>query len=578
MAMTRRAATSVVLAVVVFSPHVAGKVGGPFAAINGDRVGLDDLQAAMDAVMGCGSSDEVEREWDTMQSAKEALMPMWKTLPKNSNGRVSWRSLRYMAHRHFMQRYGLMVRGFEPSRIVNASHIGHADVFESHVPHFVELLMDEGRAARGFMLEDAASLVLTLERLMFDSESATLKRAYDHEHVATQGRLNSKDLFQVLETYMVHWMIGADEETIEYALENPSALEVGFPHWQDIRSFVTGQIHALDYTRANGRQPNKESSSMLRTYTFDDAHEMVGSITKSFGSFWEGVCQEMKGTLVSMDTRGTGRVPLSQFYGSALTTEARFGESEAYLRDLGALDETSVWREKQVLIANYMQGVSNCIVSGSNYLVCCANECEGILGEIEVAIGAPTALPHHILRVVRNISTPSSEDDSPPLVDGPLAAQLERLADLHGGRVPLHSRLFAQWLHYVYPRECAFPHKAGLKTTQTPTEYGNHLATDAEMRRHAETVADGSTEKTTEAADEARWMSQQWSEEQEVLFAGHTAELRAPWEVRYSCATVGGAMAAFLLATWYATASRGKQGGSLLPLSGSDTTGKSHLV
>ena len=31
----------------------------------------------------------------------------------------------------------------------------------------------------------------------------------------------------------------------------------------------------------------------------------------------------------------------------------------------------------------------------------------------------------------------------------------------HGGKVPIHGRLFAQWLHYVFPRDCAFPYKSG---------------------------------------------------------------------------------------------------------------------
>merc|ERR1719420_125490 len=99
----------------------------------------------------------------------------------------------------------------------------------------------------------------------------------------------------------------------------------------------------------------------------------------------------MKLSLVEMDKHHTGRVPISTFYASALEDEWRFGESEAYLRDLGALDETSRWHGKQVIIPNYIQGASNCIVSTSHYLVCCANECEPLLGEIEAAVGAPAA-------------------------------------------------------------------------------------------------------------------------------------------------------------------------------------------
>merc|ERR1719352_1753128 len=105
----------------------------------------------------------------------------------------------------------------------------------------------------------------------------------------------------------------------------------------------------------------------------------------------------MKSSLVAMDKSNTGRVPLSKFYGSAMDSEWRFSESEQYLRELGALDETSRWRGKQVIIPNYLQAASNCIVSTPHYLVCCQNHCESLLGEIDLAIGAPMASPSEIL-------------------------------------------------------------------------------------------------------------------------------------------------------------------------------------
>ena len=35
---------------------------------------------------------------------------------------------------------------------------------------------------------------------------------------------------------------------------------------------------------------------------------------------------------------------------------------------------------------------------------------------------------------------------------------MEQVASHHGGKVPLHGRLFAQWLHHAFPRECPYPH------------------------------------------------------------------------------------------------------------------------
>merc|ERR1719231_304579 len=112
-----------------------------------------------------------------------------------------------------------------------------------------------------------------------------------------------------------------------------------------------------------------------------------------------------------MDAHHTGRVPLSKFHNAALGSEWRFSESAEYLRELGALDETSRWQGPQVIIPNYMQAASNCIVSTSHYLVCCVNRCESIMGEIEIAIDAPSASTKRILEVVGNMTAQTTLDN-----------------------------------------------------------------------------------------------------------------------------------------------------------------------
>merc|ERR1719323_3061737 len=80
------------------------------------------------------------------------------------------------------------------------------------------------------------------------------------------------------------------------------------------------------------------------------------------------------------------------------------------------------------------------------------------------------------------------DDDFPPPLTAALQQQLEQIAAAHSGEVPLHGRLFAQWLHYAFPRECAFPHKAGLVSSLTPSEYGaGFYASPEEMLKHAAT-------------------------------------------------------------------------------------------
>lgn len=233
----------------------------------------------------------------------------------------------------------------------------------------------------------------------------------------------------------------------------------------------------------------------------------------------------MKSSLLSMDKHGTGRVPLAKFYNTAINSDWRFGESEAYLRELGALDETSSWMGPQVIIPNYLQATSNCIVSTPHYLVCCVAECEVLMGEIEKVIDAPTALPSAILDIVRGMTSQTTLDhDEPPHLSKSLVQQLDQIAKTHGGMVPLHGRLFAQWLHYVFPHECPFPHKTGAVSSATPVEYGESIATAADMRKHA---SNSTALELSVGKEELQWMSQ-WSEEEEFL-VDYSSELGGSW-------------------------------------------------
>jgi len=534
------------------------------------RNGFDnDIRTAMGEAMGCGGQLGKER----LAAIEGALTPMWRTLPKNGLGRIERRSLRYLAHRYFTQKSSLWIRGFEPTRPVNSSAWGAGDILSLRVPAFVESALESSHAqVRGFDLKDAVQMVATLEQLIFDSEGLLLEAAFEHQHKPTSRSLSAHGLGQVLEEYMVRWFMGDDEQSVRILLANQSLLAEAIPHWDKLIDLVHGQVKDLDYHRQH--MPTKLSrpghNALAPWYSFEDAHQVVGRITSSFASFWESECADMKASLIKMDPHNTGRVPLSKFYGSALDSEWRFGESEAYLRDLGALDETS-WRGKQVIIPNYIQGTSNCIVSSTHYLVCCVSECESLMGEIERVVGAPVGLPSEILALVGNMTSQTTVDhDEPTQLHGALTSQLEQIAAAHGGKVPLHGRLFAQWLHYAFPHECVFPHMTGTAALVTPGQYGDHsIATQAEMRQHARTQptdADAIGSK-----EELQWMSQ-WSEEEELI--GSYAELQESWLSKHLL-TISGAAILVLGLLGVLSISRGGMGSSAPALA---TDSKTHFV
>jgi len=476
-----------------------------------------NLRTATGEALGCGGHVGEKQ----MGKIRESLMTMWNAIHKDWNGRIDKRSLRYLVYRHFHQKWSLMIKGFEPSRPTNLTGWGNNDdILSTKVPAFVESVLESRHAQEnGFDLQDAVYMVATIEELIFDSESIVLERVYESQRKPMSRSLSQAGMQQLLESYVVHWMLADDEEGIQLVMQKKAFMKDIIPHWDQILAYLDGRVKEVLYRReSRPRENSREGHNALAPqFSFDDAHALVGGITKSFASFWESECAVMKNALVKMDVHGTGRVPLSKFYSTALDTEWRFGESEAYLRDLGALDETSSWYGKQVIIPNYMQAVSNCVVGSKHYLVCCQNDCEDIFGEIENTLRRPTAAADEILTVVGNITSQLSVDhDDPPHLDASLRSQLDQIAAGNDGQVPLHGRLFAQWLHYVFPRQCPFPHKSGTASALTPAEFGDgFIASKNEMKTHAASVNE--TELVAAMGKEdLQWMSQ-WSPEEELI-------------------------------------------------------------
>jgi len=512
-------------------------LGGPRkSALLDPSTRYEELRSAMDEVLGCGGSNESAR-FPEIQSMME---PMWNSMPKNSKGRVDWKQLRYMTHRYFMQKSSVMFKGLEPNKEVNISNAGGAEIMDKHAPSFADMLLTGKWASDGYSLRDAVAMIATLDRLMFDSESTFLELAMSQLRMTPGESIKRGDMPRLMEAYTIQWMFSSDPESLNVVVKKPQVLPEALPHWNAIQKLASGQFEAMEYTRRVNQKAAHAHSIMSREYSFNDAHEVAGAISKSFASYWETECQAIKSSLVAMDKGNTGRVRLSDFYGSNMDGEWRFGESEAYLRDLGALDDSS-WRGPQVIIPNYMQAASNCIVTTPNYLVCCVNECEDILGEIERAFQKPVAPVDKMLNLVANMT---NFDDERPDLNGTLGAQLHRIAEVHGGQVPLHGRLFAQWLHYVFPRECPFPHKTGATVSQTPAERGDGmLASKDEVEQHASTRNDQTVKSFL--AEEEDVMSQ-WTEDEELI-GDYSGQLNAHREMSRWAAS-GGVLIIILLA------------------------------
>merc|ERR1719245_2897961 len=69
------------------------------------------------------------------------------------------------------------------------------------------------------------------------------------------------------------------------------------------------------------------------------------------------------------------------------------------------------------------------------------------------------------------MAMPSDTVAAPRNLSSALLGRLAQVAESNDGVVPIHGRLFAQWMHHAFPRECPYPHEAGTTSPQTPDEW-----------------------------------------------------------------------------------------------------------
>lgn len=148
------------------------------------------------------------------------------------------------------------------------------------------------------------------------------------------------------------------------------------------------------------------------------------------------------------------------------------------------------------------------------------------MGHVEREIASPEAEPSRLVEVVAEMG--SSTVPAPRMLAAPLLYRLNEVAEGHGGTVPLHGRLFAQWMHHAFPRECPFPHVSGTKNPQTPDEWIEERGDSSghtpewEMRRIVNDAhAAEAVNSTTLEPRELMWHSE------EELLATHRAPVSA---------------------------------------------------
>jgi hypothetical protein len=355
--------------------------------------------------------------------------------------------------------------------------VNGGDILQSKLPSYVRSALESRFAHNGFGLEDAAMMIAAVERLAFDEVIKGVELAFQFNGLRATDGLSQHSLSEVLSSYLIIEMLEGSIDEAQHREDKANINEI-YPNWNHTFTFLLDVAQNDGFERKSSVNPFKED-----TFSFEDAARVAQRISEEFGEWSNHECHEMRSALAEMDVHSTGRVKLSDFYKNA-DDAWQFREASEYLRHLGALDESSPSQGPSVIIPNYVGGMSNCITSAPYYSVCCLNECDRVYEHLEAAISAPTASADEILRAVEGMPHIVEARD----MTATLRGRLEEIVAVNGGKVPLHGRLLAQWLHYVFPRSCPYPHEMGNVHPQSPAQWEKLKGEEAAMAGDDEVV------------------------------------------------------------------------------------------
>jgi len=377
--------------------------------------------------------------------------------------------------------------------------------------------------SHGTDLHHLMALAAALEDLVQKEAASRLLSAYKMHGLPLSGKTPEPEVEEALETYFIAYLKPGN-------LTVQNLEELHMKKWLFSRRY-RGYSDAKAWF--NSVLAHHLSPDRVGKLDFAGAVAVTTEIGETFHELNDKECRSLKKKLQGMEGKKPGRVRLSSFYNASLHSHWRFTEKVDYLKRLGALDDSDP-QQLRLIMPNYIMSRPNCLEASHLYAVCCRNECEDLLGFLEKQIGAPTAELQTIAELVFQL--PSNTVSAPRNLSTALMDRLYQVARENYGRIPLHGRLFAQWMHHAFPRECPYPHEAGTTSPQTPDEWMEETgqettASQEEMLEHVakDVCASGVAQLGSACSEETEELP--WSNAEELLAVGPEPSARKEEDV-----------------------------------------------
>mmetsp|Transcript_83989 Transcript_83989/g.211781 ORF Transcript_83989/g.211781 Transcript_83989/m.211781 type:complete len:581 (-) Transcript_83989:169-1911(-) len=523
MASVRRTYPCAFLATLLAMASISEATPGFLARMNRNVV-AQELLTEITALLGHGTKHK------RLVHLEDVMRPMYMSLPRQKDGGIAPGVARYALNRYFSAHRGWYLTGIAQSGERWNESSSTTEMLKSKMPSFLIENLEEHIAHKRLGLEELAVLAATVEDLVYSDTLELLTMAYGAYNLSMNEELTEREAKRVINTFMLFhlnpWTWPSWNNSKALAAHLRTAHKDN-PAWTETMLWVEDLKGAIKYQDRVEHNPFLSREVYFGSYP--SMVHLVEQVIDGYGLFQDLQCRELKNAMMDLETqeRNDGRVLLANFYRPYMQgTHQFFVERPEYLKALGSLDDSDP-KQPSVIVPNYLYGRSFCVGTENGFQsFCCVDQCNVLMETLERSIAHPVASPSLIAELVAAL--PTETVAAPRNLSISLRHKLDKIAEANGGHVPLHGRLFSQWLHHAFPNECPQPRAPGV--TEAPMTHDEWQAS----RNITPTVPKEVIRNLTDAAAEMKGAMGQdetcmlWTDEEELVTSIELQALGSP--------------------------------------------------
>jgi len=138
-----------------------------------------------------------------MAELENSLRVTFAALPKENGELLGHQAVRYMLHRHMLQRHGWFMVGLEPNDVAPPPYLNG-----EWVPSFLQGLLEERLGGRGIDLHELAALATALEDIVHKETAQRLETTYQLLNLPIVAELDATQADKVIMSFAMLYLEG----------------------------------------------------------------------------------------------------------------------------------------------------------------------------------------------------------------------------------------------------------------------------------------------------------------------------------------------------------------------------------